>query len=228
MTTPDRERNPARTREAILDSAERLFAEQGYDATSLSQVGQEAGVSRGTPGYFYGSKPELYRAVLDRCFTEVHRAVQAGQERALASGETPQVVLEGAVSDYFDFLVARPNFVRLLEREALTAAGVLPEALAEVQVGREAVAAMAVELGLDPAPSGDAAQLLLSIIALCWFPLVHAGTIAPAVGVGLGNPAALAQRKRHVVDLVLYGVHGRPSVTHGIDSIPRPASGSVS
>jgi len=228
MTTPDRERNPARTREAILDSAERLFAEQGYDATSLSQVGQEAGVSRGTPGYFYGSKPELYRAVLDRCFTEVHHAVQAGRERALASGETPEVVLEGAVSDYFDFLVARPNFVRLLEREALTAAGVLPEALAEVQVGREAVAAMAVELGLDPAPSGDAAQLLLSIVALCWFPLVHAGTIASAVGVGLGNPAALAQRKRHVVDLVLYGVHGRPSVTHGIDSIPRPASGSVS
>jgi hypothetical protein len=82
---------------------------------------------------------------------------------------------------------------------------------------------MAVELGLDPAPSGDAAQLLLSIIALCWFPLVHAGTIAPAVGVGLGNPAALAQRKRHVVDLVLYGVHG-PSVAHGIDSIPRPGS----
>ena len=228
MTTPDRERNPARTREAILDSAERLFAEQGYDATSLSQVGQEAGVSRGTPGYFYGSKPELYRAVLDRCFTEVHHAVQAGRERALASGETPEVVLEGAVSDYFDFLVARPNFIRLLEREALTAAGVLPEALAEVQVGREAVAAMAVELGLDPAPSGDAAQLLLSIVALCWFPLVHAGTIASAVGVGLGNPAALAQRKRHVVDLVLYGVHGRPSVTHGIDSIPRPASGSVS
>jgi len=228
MTTPDRERNPARTREAILDSAERLFAEQGYDATSLSQVGQEAGVSRGTPGYFYGSKPELYRAVLDRCFTEVHHAVQAGRERALASGETPEVVLEGAVSDYFDFLVARPNFVRLLEREALTAAGVLPEALAEVQVGREAVAAMAVELGLDPAPSGDAAQLLLSIVALCWFPLVHAGTIASAVGVGLGNPAALVQRKRHVVDLVLYGVHGRPSVTHGIDSIPRPASGSVS
>ena len=213
MTAPDRERNAARTREAILDAAERRFAAQGYEATSLSQVGQDAGVSRGTPGYFYGSKPELYRAVLDRCFSEVRQAVQVGRERALASGETPEVVLEGAVSDYFDFLVARPNFVRLLEREALTAAGVLPDALAEVQVGREALAAMAVELGLDPTPSGDAAQLLLSIIALCWFPLVHAGTIAPAVGVDLGSAATLAQRKRHVVDLVLYGVHGRPALT---------------
>ena len=65
MTAPERERNPTRTREAILDAAERLFAEQGYEATSLSQVGQEAGVSRGTPGYFYGSKADLYRAVLE-------------------------------------------------------------------------------------------------------------------------------------------------------------------
>ena len=212
MTAPERERNPARTREAILDAAERLFAEQGYEATSLSQVGKEAGVSRGTPGYFYGSKAELYRAVLERCFTEVRQAVQVGRERALASGEAPEIVLEGAVSDYFDFLVGRPNFVRLIEREALTAAGVLPDAPAEIQVGREALAALAVELGLDPSPSGDAAQLLLSIVALCWFPLVHAGTIAPAVGVEMKSPAALAQRKRHVVDLVLYGVHGRAAM----------------
>jgi TetR/AcrR family transcriptional regulator len=222
MTAPERERNATRTREAILDAAERLFAEQGYDATSLSQVGHAAGVSRATPGYFYGSKPELYRAVLDRCFGEVRQAIQAGRERALASGESPEVVLEGAVSDYFDFLGARPNFLRLLEREALTARGVLPEAAVEVQAGREALAALAVELGLDPSPSGDAAQLLLSIIALCWFPLVHAATVAPAVGVGLDGPAALSQRKRHVIDLVLYGVHGRQTVP-----MVQPSAGSA-
>ena len=63
----DRERNPARTRAAILDAAEQLFADQGYDATSLTEVGTAAGVSRGTPGYFFGSKADLYQAVLDRC-----------------------------------------------------------------------------------------------------------------------------------------------------------------
>src|SRR3954467_5730167 len=106
---PECERNAPKTRGAILDAAERLFAAQGYEATSLTQVGQAAGVSRGTPGYFFGSKPDLYRAVLERCFSEVRHAVQAGRERALASGEGPEVVLEGAVGDYFDFLVARPH-----------------------------------------------------------------------------------------------------------------------
>jgi AcrR family transcriptional regulator len=208
-STVERERNAPRTREAILDAAERLFAIQGYEATSLTEVGQAAGVSRGTPGYFFGSKADLYRAVLDRCFGEVTQAVRAGRERALASGESPDVVLAGAVGDYFDFLAARPNFVRLLEREALAARGVMPEAPIELQAGREALSALAVELGLDPSPSGDAAHLLLSIIALCWFPLVHAQTVAPSVGVDLTAPDALAQRKRHVIDLVLYGARGR-------------------
>jgi TetR/AcrR family transcriptional regulator len=206
---PERERNPQRTREAILDAAERLFAEQGYEATSLSQVGRAAGVSRGTPGYFYGSKAELYQAVLERCFGEVREAIRAGRERALASGETSQVVLEGAVSDYFDFLVARPNFLRLLEREALGLGGGVRDRPSHFQAGHEALAALAIELGLDPSPSGEAAHLLLSIVALCWFPVVHGATIAPAVGVDLSSPDALEQRKRHVIDLVLHGVHGR-------------------
>lgn len=201
-------RNPERTKQAILDAAERLFAERGYEATSLSEVGRAAGVSRGTPGYFYGSKADLYRAVLERCFGEVRQAVRAGRERAAASGQSPEVVLEGAVSDYFDFLVARPHFLRLLEREALSGS-VLPDRAAQVETGREALAALAAELGLDPSPAGDAAQLLLSIVALCWFPVVHARTLAPVLGIDLSTPEALERRKRHVIDLVLSGAHGR-------------------
>jgi AcrR family transcriptional regulator len=64
----DRQRNAPKTRIAILDAAEQLFAAKGYDATSLHEVGKAAGVSRGTPGYFFGSKAALYQAVLDRCF----------------------------------------------------------------------------------------------------------------------------------------------------------------
>ena len=201
-------RNPERTRSAILDAAEQLFADRGYGATSLSDVGALAGVSRGTPGYFFGAKAELYRAVLDRCFAEVRLAVQSGRERALASGKSPDEILAGAVGEYFDFLVAHPRFVRLIERAALQddelPAGIPPGLAA----GQEALAAIAAELGLDASPSGEAAQLLLSIVSLCWFPVVHAHTVVPAVGVDLSTAEGLEQRRQHVVALTISGLRG--------------------
>jgi AcrR family transcriptional regulator len=206
----EKERNAPRSRAAILEAAERLFAERGYDATSLHQVGAAAGVSRGTPGYFFGSKAELYRAVLEQAFAEVREAVRAGRARALASSQTSDAILAGAVSDYFDFLAARPNFIRLIEREALSGAGQL-EGAGHLSAGQEALAAISAELGLDEAESGDAAQLLLSVISLCWFPLIHTRTVAPAVGVDLSDLEALERRKRHVVDLVLHGLRGLTS-----------------
>jgi AcrR family transcriptional regulator len=211
-SNPEKVRDAERSRASILDAAERLFAEQGYDATSLTNVGAVAGVSRGTPGYFFRSKAELYQAVLDRCFAEVSEAVRAGRARALASNESPETILAGAVSDYFDFLAARPNFVRLIEREALNGSR-LPEGVSHLSAGQDALAAISAELGLDDAPSGEAAQLLLSIIALCWFPMIHARTVAPAVGVRLDDGPELERRKRHVIGLVLHGLRGIASLT---------------
>ena len=206
-TRSDRERNPDRTRAAVLDAAEKLFALKGFDATSLSQVGTAAGVSRGTPGYFFGSKADLYQAVLDRSFAEVREAVRVGRARALASQQSAEAILAGAVSDYFDFLAARPYFIRLIEREALNGDNHLA-GVSHLSAGQEALAAISAELGLDDAPSGEASQLLLSIIALCWFHLIHARTVAPAVGVTLENPEDLERRRRHIVGLVLQGLAG--------------------
>ncbi len=125
--------------------------------------------------------------MLDRSLAEVREAVRIGRERALASSESPETILAGAVSDYFDFLSARPYFIRLIEREALR---MLRRRVGvdHLSAGQEALAAISAELGLEDAPSGEAAQLLLSIISLCWFPLIHARTVAPAVGVGLRTP----------------------------------------
>jgi TetR/AcrR family transcriptional regulator len=216
-TTSDRIRDAERSRGAILDAAERLFALQGYDATSLTEVGAQAGVSRGTPGYFFRSKADLYQAVLDRCFAEVRQAVREGRERALASNENPETILAGAVSDYFDFLAARPNFVRLIEREALSG-HLLPHGASHLSAGQEALAAISAELGLEDSPSGEASQLLLSIISLCWFHLIHSQTVAPAVGVRLEDAGDLERRKRHVISLVLHGLRGAPVTSTSTES----------
>ena len=202
------ERNPARTREAILDAGERLFAEKGFEATSLNEVGAQAGVSRGTPGYFFGSKASLYQAVLERCFDRVRSAVRSGRDRAIASRESPEVVLAGAVGEYFDFFVSNPNFVRLIEWEALSGARQLQDLPPHMQAAREAVEAMAAELGFPPSRAGEATQLVLSIIALCWFPMVHGSTLGAALGVSPADPGFMEERKRHVVQLVLHGIRG--------------------
>ncbi|HXI21632.1 MAG TPA: TetR/AcrR family transcriptional regulator [Gemmatimonadales bacterium] len=207
--TADRERNSTRTREAVLDAAERLFAERGYEATSLSDLGREAGVSRGTPGYFFGSKDRLYRAVLERCLERVRTAVRSGRERALASRESPEVVLAGAVGEYFDFINANPFFVRLLEWEALAGGNHLAVLPPHLEAAQEALGAIVTELALDPGDETEARQLLLSMLALSWFHLVHGPTVLRALGVDPASPAFQAERRRHVVNLVVQGVRGR-------------------
>ena len=159
--------------------------------------------------------------MLERCFDEVRVAVRSGRDRALASGRAHEDILAGAVGEYFDFLAAHPNFVRLIERAALAGDELPDDVPPGLAAGQEALAAIAAELGLDPSPSGEAAQLLLSIISLCWFPLVHAGTVVPAVGVDLSSAALREQRKQHVVSLVIHGLRGLyADSTHSLISHP--------
>lgn len=205
----DKVRDAERSREVILDAAERLFAEKGFEATSLADVGREAGVSRATPGYFFGSKAELHRAVIERCFADVRRAVREGQARALASGRTPDVVLAGAVADYADFVAARPNFVRLIEREALSDRTVLDGMPLRLAVWQEALAAFRQELGLDISDTAEAAHLLLSLVALTWFPIIHGKTFLKAVGLDPAAPELAEQRKRHITTLLLGALRER-------------------
>ncbi len=205
----DRERNAARSREAILDAAEELFADRGYEATSLTDVGAAAGVSRGTPGYFFGGKEQLYRAVLERCLERVRQAVRSGRERALASREPPEVVLAGVVGEYFDFILANPAFVRLLEREALDGGRQIATLPPHLEAAQEALGAIMSELAFDPAEHADARQLLISMLSLSWFHVVHAPTVLRALGINAADPAFLEERRRHVVSLVVQGLRGR-------------------
>ncbi len=210
---PEKERNGARTREAILDAAERLFAERGYEAASLTDVGGAAGVSRGTPGYFFGSKEQLYRDVLERCLERVRSAVRSGRERALASQEQPEVVLAGAVGEYFDFISANPDFVRLLEREALAGGRQIATLPPHLEAAQEALGAIVTELSFDPADQAEARQLMVSMLALSWFHVVHGPTVLRALGVDAADPAFRDERRRHVVNLVVQGLRGRLGAT---------------
>jgi TetR/AcrR family transcriptional regulator, transcriptional repressor for nem operon len=57
---------PADTRERIVETARRLFWEQGYSATGVAQILDEAGVRSGSLYYFFPTKDDLLLAVLEQ------------------------------------------------------------------------------------------------------------------------------------------------------------------
>ena len=206
MAMPIRGRDAERSRTAILNAAETLFADRGYQATSLAGIGKRAGVSRGTPGYFFGTKEALYRAVLDRCFAEALETVRVGRLRAERSGREQQAVLAGMVADYVDFAAGHPDFVRLMHREALgDGPDAAPSALG-LAVGAEAVAALAHELSIPIRSRRVAEDLALSLLALTWFPVLHGRTMVPSVGLNPGAADFLERRKQHITVLLLAAV----------------------
>src|SRR5690349_7711707 len=56
----------ADTKTRILDAAEQLFMEHGFEATSLRSLTAAAGVNLAAVNYHFGSKEELFQAVLTR------------------------------------------------------------------------------------------------------------------------------------------------------------------
>ena len=58
----------ANPRQRILDAAIRLFARRGYAGTGVREIAREAGVNGAMINYYFGSKPELLKAIMSSFF----------------------------------------------------------------------------------------------------------------------------------------------------------------
>ncbi len=65
------------TRAGIVDAAMRLFRENGYDATTMRAIADEAGVSLGSAYYYFSGKEELVQAFYDQIQVEHATAAEA-------------------------------------------------------------------------------------------------------------------------------------------------------
>jgi AcrR family transcriptional regulator len=109
VTTPD-----ASTRDAILDAAERLFGRQGFAATTIKQIGAEAGVNTALLYYYFEDKLALYRAALDRVFGGL-----SGGAQQLDPALPPTIQVERFVGYVVQLLSTHPQMPRLLVRELI-------------------------------------------------------------------------------------------------------------
>jgi AcrR family transcriptional regulator len=86
--------NPA-TRQVVLDTARRLFADAGYDKTSLRDIAAGAGVDPALIRHYFGSKVELFRATMGWPFAPAQVAAQiAGGDRGEMGARLAQVFFE--------------------------------------------------------------------------------------------------------------------------------------
>src|SRR5689334_14395914 len=67
-------RTPAATKQRILDTAESLFMEHGFEATSLRSITAAATVNLAAVNYHFGSKEELFQSVLTRRLDPMNHA----------------------------------------------------------------------------------------------------------------------------------------------------------
>jgi TetR/AcrR family transcriptional regulator len=195
-----------RSRTVILDAGEKLFGERGYDSTSLQEIAAAAGLARTTPGYFFGSKERLYQAVLDRLMVDAveELGLQPGEEESSARMDER---LELMVRSFLAFLLRRPAFVRLIQRESLSEGGALQGSAAHLAAIREALRTLEKRLAWLGLENEDLRHLLISFIALSWFP-VATGPLLADFGLDLTESDFLDTRARHVSRLLRHGVGG--------------------
>jgi AcrR family transcriptional regulator len=115
---PRKSVEPAETSKAdqILDTALSHFARNGFTAASLRQIAADVGVHVTLIGHNYGSKDDLWRAVIDRVAEKLTRRLEAVP---IAGAETLQsgMNLSQMMSHLIDIICDTPNLARFILRE---------------------------------------------------------------------------------------------------------------
>ncbi|MFV0460351.1 MAG: TetR/AcrR family transcriptional regulator [Actinomycetales bacterium] len=101
-------------REQLLGIGRRLFAEKGFEATSVEEIAHRADVSKPVVYEHFGGKEGLYAVVVDRELSALMDAIVG----ALASPEHPRVLAERAALALLDYIEESPDGFRILVRDS--------------------------------------------------------------------------------------------------------------
>lgn len=108
----------ARTR--LLDAAEQLFADFGFNGVSTRQISQLAGANQGAIPYYFGTKENLFREVFVRRIGPVQEERHSRMKALMAAGKRPDVteVLRALLEPAFRQSRESDHFRRLAGRVA--------------------------------------------------------------------------------------------------------------
>ena len=110
--TPRDEARQARTgvyRQHILEAAEGVFADRGFETAKVQEISQLAALSMGTIYAIFPSKQELHRAILEERGQELLGLAREVGGRRLP----PRDALRALIEVYVDYFLAHPAFLRM-------------------------------------------------------------------------------------------------------------------
>lgn len=99
------------TGERILDAAEALFAQRGYEGTSLREIARHAGIQQPGLYNYFENKQALYAAVLDRALAPMADAMQIELSRT-----KPKEIQTTLAAVMTDILLEHPKMAALFQR----------------------------------------------------------------------------------------------------------------
>jgi AcrR family transcriptional regulator len=166
MPRLSRAESQARTRDQLLQTATRAFLRDGYLATSLDKVADEAGYSKGAVYSNFRNKTELCLAVLD--------AIRAEQTQRVAQAMSGPPTLSERIDAFHtwaDGTIGDPawtglefEFVTQVRRDEPVRVQMAERERAARAVVADVIARTADEVGVSlPMPAADAAAALLSL-----------------------------------------------------------------
>ena len=180
-----------------MDTAERLFAEQGYAATSLRQVIAAAKVNLAAVHYHFGTKEDLLDAVVLRKVAPVNAARIAWLERVEGqAGNGPlkvELVLESFFLPTAETAQRNPEFVRLMGR--ILTEGMMPSLIEKHFHGT----AMRFVTALRRAVPNIPQQELMWRVHFMIGAMAHTMGTRPSLAGMEGDPPDIALRMRRLV-----------------------------
>jgi len=103
-------RRGTRSREAVLDAAERVMAEQGFEAATVARIVAEAGIPPSSIYHYFGSKEGVLVAVMERGARRFHEALPEGTTRFGSQDQHLRALVAAVAAT----LEAHLDFLRML------------------------------------------------------------------------------------------------------------------
>jgi AcrR family transcriptional regulator len=196
-------------RERILEAADTLFGEVGFDATTTREIADRSGVNKALIHYHFKSKEGLMASLLDQYYQQLAETIQ----QALGGETTLRERMHRLLDAYVDVLAATLNFARIVQREASGG-----QHMARIRAHMAPLFTLGTQLVKELYPAARqgelaAEQLLTSFYGMVISYFTFNDLLADLYGADPLSPALLAQRKAHLgrmLDLTLDAIDTEP------------------